>query len=195
MPFPGINAFKEQLLDGGARPSLFTMEVTWPVSIPVGTAAALKLPWHCRIAEIPGKTQNPIIFKYAGREVKFAGQTVFDNLRLTIINDEAYTVRRALDTWMEYINTRETNIALTQASPTAAGYAGTGVVKQWGKDGTVKQIYTFVDMFPQRVDPIPLDWGQDAQIEDYSVEFAYQYWTPGNLSSAIGSIAGAAING
>ncbi len=195
MAFPSINSFKEQLLDGGARPSLFQMEITWPISIPVGANAALKLPWHCRLSEIPGRGLNNIPFKYAGREIKFAAQATYDNLRLTVINDEAFTVRKGLETWLEYINTRETNISLTQASPTAGGYAGTGVVKQYGKDGTVKQIYTFIDMFPLRIDPIQLDWNNDAQIEEYGVEFAYQYWVPGNLSSSTAEIAGAAING
>lgn len=195
MAFPSINSFKEQLLDGGARPSLFTMELTWPISIPVGAAAAQKVPHHCRIAEIPGRGQNPLILKHAGREIKFAGSSTYDNLRLTFISDEAYTVRRGLELWMEYMNTRETNISLTQGSPTAAGYAGTGVVKQYGKDGQVKQIYTFVDMFPVRLDPMPLDWNNDAQIAEYGVEFAYQYWNAGNLSSAVAELAGAAING
>jgi hypothetical protein len=32
-------------------------------------------------------------------------------------------------------------------------------------------------MFPVDVAPIDLDWGSNDSIEEYSVTFAYQYWT------------------
>jgi hypothetical protein len=32
-------------------------------------------------------------------------------------------------------------------------------------------------MFPVDVAPIDLDWGTNDAIEEYSVTFAYQYWT------------------
>jgi hypothetical protein len=32
-------------------------------------------------------------------------------------------------------------------------------------------------MFPVDIAPIDLDWGSNDTIEEYSVTFAYQYWT------------------
>jgi len=35
-------------------------------------------------------------------------------------------------------------------------------------------------LFPVTIAAIPLDWSNDAAIEEYTVEFAYQYWEPTN---------------
>lgn len=192
MAFPSITDFKEQLLDGGARPSLFEMTLDFPVGLlasaggPAALAAAGKTRFHCRVSELPGTQHNPITVKFAGREVKYAGQRVFNNLSLTILNDEAFSVRRGLEAWFEAMNTRESNKARLIA-PTSAGYAGTGIVRQYNKAGSVIRSYRFVDLFPVTLAPIALDWSNDGAIEEYTCEFAYQYWEPG-----VDGIAGAA---
>ena len=188
MAFPNINEFKEQLLDGGARPSLFEMTLTFPTGVLFSAAAipavvaTAKTRFHCRISEIPGTQHNPITLKFAGREVKYAGQRVFNNLSLTIINDEAFSVRRGLEAWFEAMNTRAGNKSKLSA-PTSAGYAGTGEVFQYNKKGDKIRGYQFVDLFPVTLAPISLDWSNDGAIEDYTCEFAYQYWRPSKIGS------------
>lgn len=195
MPMPSITAFKESLMDGGARPSLFQMELAWPAGVAIGNVIGAPLvPFHCRISEIPGTGLNPVILKYAGREIKFAGQRIYNNLNVTIINDETFRVRRALEAWFDQMNTRETNLS-PLTSPTGdpgRGYSSVGRVIQYGKQGDVAKSYVFVDMFPLNLSPIPLDWNNDAVIEDYTVEFAYQYWVPGEeyAGTAIRNILG-----
>ena len=192
MAFPSITDFKEQLLDGGARPSLFEMTLDFPVRLiasaggPAALAATAKTRFHCRVSELPGTQHNPITVKFAGREIKYAGQRVFNNLTITILNDEAFSVRRGLEAWFEAMNTRESNKARLTA-PTSAGYAGTGTVRQYNKLGEVIRSYRFVDMFPVVLAPIALDWSNDGAIEEYTCEFAYQYWEPG-----VDGLAGAA---
>lgn len=182
MAFPNITDFKERMLDGGARPSLFQMEITWPAAVgAVGKRGALMVPFHCRIAEIPGTSHNPVIVKYAGREIKFASQRIYPPLNLTVFNDEFFRVRRGLEAWFDVMNSRETNVAAV-SSPTgdpARGYGGIGTVTQHDKQGREVRKYIFIDMFPVNLAPIALDWQNDATIEDYNVEFAYQYWVPG----------------
>jgi hypothetical protein len=183
MAFPNITDFKEQLLDGGARPSLFEMTIDYPVGligsgvVPAILPAQLKNRFHCRLTEIPGSQINPITVKFAGREIKYAGQRVFSNISITIINDEAFTVRRGLEMWLESMNTREQNVT-NYLSPTSEGYAGTGVIRQYSKTGSVLRSYRLVDLFPVTLSPIALDWSNDAAIEEYTCEFAYQYWEP-----------------
>ena len=186
MAFPNIQDFKDRLLDGGARPSLFEMYIDFPFALRAIAGQAIApadggespFKFHCRIAEIPGNQHNPIIVKYAGREVKYAGQRTFNNLQLTILNDESFTVRRALEAWFEVMNTRLSNKSLLSAPTSVLGYAGTGTVNQYKKNGTIARSYRFVDMFPVTLAPIPLDWSNDGAIEDYTCEFAYQYWEP-----------------
>lgn len=182
MSFPSINEFKSKLLDGGARPSLFQMDLQLPPTL-TGLAPGLNrlAPFHCRVSEIPGTSVNPIIVKYAGREIKYAGQRVFNNLTVTILNDEGYTVRSAIELWFEAINTSESNISPLFTS-TSAGYGTEAYVKQYSKNGNLIRRYRFVDIFPVNIAAIPLDWSNDAAIEEYTIEFAYQYWEPASLS-------------
>jgi len=189
MAFPSITDFKEQLQDGGARPSLFKMQIVFPENIVKSIAAVSVLPamykfeFHCRLSQIPGTSHNPIVVKFAGREVKYAGQRVFQNLNVTILNDEAFTVRRGLEAWFEAMNTRESNKTKLFA-PTNKGYAGTGTIFQYKKDGKIARAYRLVDMFPVTLGEVALDWANDGAIEDYTCEFAYQYWEPDRVNSA-----------
>jgi len=187
MAFPSINEFKSQLLDGGARPSLFEMELYFPLALGTdGDRAQKKTRFHCRISEIPGTQHNPIVFKFAGREVKYAGQRTFNNLSLTILNDEAFSVRQALERWFEAMNTSESNINLLTSNlqGTVGTYAGQGTVTQYDKQGKPVRAYTFRDLFPVTLAPIALDWSNDGAIEDYTCEFAYQYWEPADVNIA-----------
>lgn len=181
MALPSISQFKDQLLDGGARPSLFEMLMTFPAAVTVvqGGAVTAKMQFHCRVSELPGTQHNPITVKFAGREVKYAGQRVFNNVTITILNDEAFSVRRGLEAWFEAMNTRNTNrTKLTSPTVSPRGYAGTGTIWQYNKQGNRIRGYKFVDMFPVTLAPIPLDWSNDGAIEEYTCEFAYQYWEP-----------------
>lgn len=167
-----LNRFKTALADGGARPSLFKMTVTPPASV---GGLMPQFEFFCRIAEIPGASVNPITVKYGGREVKYAANRTYANMTVTIFNDEAFTIRRRLELWMNVINDRASNrLGLPDGGVT--GYYGTGVVEQLKKDSSVARTYIFKDMFPVNLSTIALDWSNDAAIEDYTCEFAYQEW-------------------
>lgn len=181
MAFPNITEFKEKLLDGGARPSLFQMELTFPSGVPLGpTLGSPNFPFACTISEIPGISFNPITVKYAGREVKYAGSRIYRNLTVTVLNDNGFRIRKAIENWMDLIQSAESNVsALTSPlSHGATGYAGTGRVLQYKTTGEVARSYVFVDLFPMDLGAIQLNWQQEA-IEEYTIEFAYQHWVPG----------------
>jgi hypothetical protein len=38
-------------------------------------------------------------------------------------------------------------------------------------------------MFPVDISPIDLDWGTNDSIEEYSVTFAYQYWSVAGITT------------
>lgn len=164
---PFLDTFKSAMADGGARGSLFTMQIDCGL-VPQLTGVQ----YFCRVSEIPGSQQNIIIQKFAGREIKFAGQRTFTNLTVTILNDEGYSIRKALDFWMNLINGTTTNLAAAQQDL----LEGTGTVIQYAKTGGDIATYKFKGMLPVNVAPIPLDWSNDAAIEEYTVEFSYQYW-------------------
>lgn len=172
-----IDKFKNKLLDGGARPSLFQMDMTWPTAMPFERSATELMPFHCKISEIPSSQVTPITVKYQGREVKYAGQRTFTNLTVTILNDEGFTVRQSLERWIEQLNGAASNkTTFNKASPVPDGYAGMGIVTQYDKQGDSVRAYRFVDLFPVTLSNIQLSWDNDAQLEEYTCEFAYQYW-------------------
>lgn len=172
MSLPTIENFRTAMLDGGARASLFEMNITYDDLMPAD------LRFFCRISEIPGVQQNFITQKFAGRELKFTGQKTFTNLTVTVLNDEGFQVRNAMEKWLERINSTTDNRSFLAGLQTdsVGGLWGTGQVTQFGKSGAAVRDYQFVGMFPVNLAPIALDWSNDAAIEEYTVEFAYQYW-------------------
>jgi hypothetical protein len=108
--------------------------------------------------------------------MKFAGNRTFTDWTVTIINDEDFTIRNSMEQWMNLINGHAGNIR-NPAFNTPLGYTSNANVVQYGKEGSLLKRCTFVGLFPVDVAPIDLDWGTNDAIEEYSVTFAYQYWT------------------
>jgi hypothetical protein len=94
---------------------------------------------------------------------------------LQIINDEDFTVRNAIESWMNGINSHAGNVR-NGAATSPSGYTVDAEVTQYSKAGDPIKNYKFVGMFPLDLAPIDLDWGSNDAIEEYSVTFAYQWW-------------------
>lgn len=161
-----INQFRNNLRDGGARPSLFEMRIT-KSGLAFPTA-----PFHVRVAEIPPATVTPIVQKFAGRELKFAGQRTYPNITVTVLNDEGFTIRAEMERWIDLVNGRVNN---RRGGPVEDGVL---TINQLAKTGGPIGIFNFVDAFPVTMSSIPLDWSNDGVIEEYTVEFAYSYYVP-----------------
>ena len=159
-----VTNFRNQFQYDGARPNLFE------VSIPKFSD---KLKFTCKAAQLPGSTIGTVPVFYMGREVKIAGNRTFPEWTITVLNDEDFLVRNLLEGWMGQINGHASN----KATALLTDYSFDGYVTQYGKQGdTLKQI-AFVNMFPTDIAPIELDWSSNDTIEEYTVTFAYQYWT------------------
>ena len=178
-----INDIRSQLTLGGARPSLFQVII----SNPVNPIADLKLPFLCKAAQLPASTLGTIEVPYFGRKLKIAGDRRFDPWAVTIINDEDFLVRNALETWNNSINLYQQNItALGTSAP--AVYKSQATVTQFGKDGTILRTYQFNGIFPDQISPIDLAWNTTDEIEEFQVSF--QYDTFEVLNSITGNAGG-----
>ena len=126
-------------------------------------------------AQLPGSSLGTVILPYFGRQAKFPGNRTFADWTLQIINDEDFIIRNSLESWMNALNTHQSNLRLggARASP---GYAVDASVAQYAKTGEIIKTYTFVGLFPVDIAPIDLDWGNNDAIEEYAVTFAYQLW-------------------
>lgn len=166
---------------GGARPNLFQTTLTnvpAGVSIPVGSSEG---GWSfvCKIASIPASTVAAVEVPYFGRQVKVPGNRTFDNLSVTVINDEGFDVRNGLEHWMAKMNGHQSNVQSVNANDLLASMS----VLHYGKEGENTTIgdgaWTFENIFPVSLGEIALDWGSNDTIEEYTVEFAYDYWSHG----------------
>ena len=125
-----INEIKSQLTFGGAKASLFQVAITNPIN---GAWLILKHRLWCRRQQIPEATIGTIEIPYFGRKVKVAGDRTFAEWTVTIINDEDFLIRNAMEEWMAAINSHQGNV--TQLALTASEYKSSGadysVLKDW----------------------------------------------------------------
>ena len=170
-----VAEFRANMIGDGARPNLFQVTLNFPTIAENGVAAGQKATFMAKSAQLPGSTIGTVPVYYFGRELKFAGNRSFTDWTLQIINDEDFTIRRALESWMNGINSHGGNVRNTgAASPT--GYTVDAEVTQYGKTGDTLKNYKFVGMYPLDLAPIDLDWSSNDTIEEYGVTFAYQWW-------------------
>jgi len=170
-----VAAFRSNMVGDGARPNLFQVNLTFPTILNTVSAPSRKISFMARAAQLPGSSIGTVPVYYFGRELKFAGNRTFADWTLQIINDEDFSIRNALEVWMNNVNSHAGNVRSSAAlNPTS--YTSDADVTQYGKSGDGIKTYSFVGMFPIDVAPIDLDWSSNDTIEEYSVTFAYQYW-------------------
>jgi hypothetical protein len=170
-----VTEFRANMIGDGARPNLFQVTLAFPTVAQNGTAASQKTTFMAKSAQLPGSTVGTVPLYYFGRELKFAGNRTFTDWSLQIINDEDFTVRNALESWMNAINSHAGNVRNPGAGG-PSGYTVDATVNQYGKTGNIIKSYKFVGLFPLDLAPIDLDWGSNDTIEEYSATFAYQWW-------------------
>jgi hypothetical protein len=159
-----INEFKAQLVGGGARPTLFRAFITNPIT----AAADLKSPFMIKAASLPASTTGSYVAKYFGRDVKFGGDRTYEDWTVTVINDEDFLVRNAMEAWNNAINTHAGNL---RALP--RDYKSQAQMIQYSKDQSVLKEYTFDGIFPINISAIETSWDTVDTIEEFQVTFQY----------------------
>ena len=161
-----INEMRSQLVYGGARQNLFQVRI----SNPANNAGDLKTPFMVQTAQIPESQLGVIPVFYFGRQMKLAGDRVFGDWTVTVLNDEDFLIRNAMEEWSNKINRLEANVR------DIGRYKSNANVIQYYKDGSPIREYRFDGIFPSVISPIDLDWGTTDQIESFQVTFSYDYW-------------------
>ena len=177
-----VAEFRANMIGDGARPNLFSVSLTFPTIALNSTAAGQKVTFMAKTAQLPGSTVGTVPVYYFGRELKFAGNRTFTDWTLTIINDEDFTIRNSIESWMNAMNSHASNLRNTGAA-SASGYTVDATVTQYGKTGGELKKYKFVGLFPVDLAPIDLDWGSNDAIEEYQTTFAYQWWQAENTTT------------
>jgi len=160
----------------GVRPNMFEVSIQFPDS--AGADDTEIVTYMCKSAALPASNVGVIEVPFRGRTVKIAGDRTFDNWSATFINDKDFKTRSYFEKWLEQINSHQANTAGI-IDPTQ--YGRTVTVKQLEKDdstgGEVVRSYKLWYAFPTSASAIDLAYDSNDQIEEFSIEFQYSYWT------------------
>ena len=175
-----IDKFRTTALSaGGARANLFEVVIS-DIDANLMTAIAVKeFSFACKASAIPAMAVGVVEVPYFGRVVKVPGNKTFDNWSVTIINDEGFLVRNGFEKWVASMGTHIGNVQSSASSALESGLYGSAEVTHFGKTGAtdILAVYNFVNIFPVSVSEITLGWDANDAIEEFTVEFAYDYWT------------------
>lgn len=175
MAILGVDDFKSKLRGGGARPNLFKATVNFPGY--AGGDVELTS-FLCKAAQLPASIMNVIEVPFRGRQLKIAGDRTFEAWTVTVLNDTDFNVRNAMERWMNGINAHQNNTGLTNP----LDYQADLVVEQLDRDETVVKTYNFRGCFPTNVAAIDVAYETVDAVEEFTVEFAVQYWESNTTS-------------
>ena len=170
----GTNGFVAKLDKGGARSSLFAVELTPPTTLGQSGNADL-YQYMCKGVQLPADTIGVITVNYFGRAVRLPGNRSYEDMSTTIINDEGYPVRNMIELWMNKINDHKGNVR-DSSFYNKSQYQGEMKVKSYKKDGDVDKTYKLSNCFPTSVDAIEMAWEPNEAVMEFTVNWAYDYW-------------------
>ena len=166
-----INEIRSNLALGGQSPTLFQVEMTNPAN----SAGDIKTPFFVRASQVPASTLGFIEIPYFGRKVKIAGDRTFAESNDTLMNDEDFLIRNAMEEWMQTINSHLGNIR-GFGSAADLEYKSSAQVIQYSKTGVPIREYTFNGIFPVNITEMEVDWNATDIIQEFQVTFQYDWW-------------------
>ena len=175
--------FRSKMRGGGARSNLFEVTIEYPDLLglptdPDGPKATGE--FLIKAAEIPASNLGNIPVPFRGRVLPVAGDRTFDPWTVTVINDNNFKIRDAMEKWSNFINDLQTS----QGSVNPEDYQTSAFVKQLSREGDtnpgtidILREYRFEGIYPNVVSSIPLDYGATDQIEEFQVTFNYLFYS------------------
>ena len=194
-----INSNLSSFLDKvkqGVRPNMFEVEFAFPSGIDAGDGTLAT--YMCKSAALQASNVGVIEVPFRGRTVKIAGDRTFDNWSTTFITDRDMKIRAQFEKWLELINSHEPNTAQLANPSETDGYTRGIIIRQKDKDatdaGAELRSYKLWYAFPTSVSAVDLAYDSNDQIEEFSVEFQYSYWTVGSNDGTVSGPSGISIS-
>lgn len=172
-----IQDFKTQMFYGGARSNQFQVQLSFPTFVAGGMVQAQRATFLCKAAQLPASTIADVEVQYRGRSVHFAGERSYQPWVITVINDGSFGVRDAFETWHNVIQ----NYNTTMGNLYASEYQQQMTVYQLDRNDAPLKEYQFINAYPTTIGPIQLSYDQPNEIEQFEVEFAYDYFIPSDV--------------
>ena len=194
---PNIIDFKTKL-NGGVRPNLYQVDIQFPTDArPDGVVEGdlrRQGQFLCRSTSLRTHSQGLIEVPFRGRFLKIPGDRTFEAWTATFYNTSDFNLRAAFEQWVNLGNQVDENIGVVggldnlfkdvyvrQLSKDSAGQAGK-VDKN-----KVLRVYKLVDAWPTSVGAINVAFDSNDAIEEFDVEFQYQYLDANGPGEAVES--------
>ena len=163
-----IEEFRSRLGAGGARPNQFRVTLNFPTIAESDNTYSILVSG----AAIPASTVNPAIIQYRGREIKLAGERIFDPWTVTIINDTNQSLRSPFEQWLDSMNQKDDN----RGNLNPVDYFQDIEIEHLDRNDAVLPggKYILYDAFPINMSEIALQYAQNDIIEEFTVTFQYQ---------------------
>jgi len=169
-----VQSFRAQLKGDGARPSLFRIRCIAPnyLNFPIE-----KFTFMANAASLPSSQVGERIVPYMGQDIKIAGDRVYPDYEIQILNDEGFEIRSAFEAWSNSISqyTRNDAVRVDGATSDPLSYVGTIFVDQLGKNGSIIKTYKLYNAWPAFVSAVQLAWAAKDDIETFSVSIRYDW--------------------
>ena len=183
-----IDSFKSRLVQGGARPNLFEVEMDFPSGVGIFDEEIENTRHRMMIkgAQLPASNIAEVVVPFRGRQLKVAGDRRFDPWTITVINDGDFKLREAFERWSNFI------IKVSDGSGTInpSDYFADWIVNQLGRASTdlntrgvdsgatlpVLRRYQMHGCWPSQVTPIELSYDTADVIEEFQVTLQVQWW-------------------
>ena len=178
---PNIIDFKSKL-NGGVRPNLYQVDIDFPTRA-IGRLTADKARlmgetrYLCRSTSLPTHSQGLIEVPFRGRFLKIPGDRTFEAWTATFYNTSDFNLRAAFENWINISNQTDENIGVVGGLDALFTDV---TVRQLSKDSaggknSVLRTYRLVDAWPTSVGAINVAFDSNDALEEFDVEFQYQY--------------------
>ena len=184
-----LQDFKSTLINGGARPNLFEVNIpnlAGQTEEQQGNDAQ-DFTFLVKGTSLPESTVGLVEIPFRGRTFKVAGDRTFAPWSITVINDTEFKIRTAMEEWAQAIaqygdgsGNQKPDVYMKDATVTQLGRNGskTGEGVKTGEGLQALKTYTFYDIWPSNISAIDLSYDSSDVIEEFTVEFQVQYWAP-----------------
>ena len=196
-----INQFKTRL-QGGVRPNLYEVQINFPNTSLFNLTASgtdnadlvRASKFLCRSAALPGHSQGLIEVPFRGRFLKIPGDRTFEAWTATFYNTMDFDLRAAFEQWINFGNKVDENLGTMNFGGESQfeSYFQDIFVRQKSKDvkssatqndgdaNATLRTYKLVGAWPTSVGAINLAYDSNDAIEEFDVEFQYQYLDAGS---------------
>ena len=199
---PNIIDFKTKL-NGGVRPNLYQVDIDFPArafgAIDGSSRKSLmeETRFLCRSTSLPTHSQGLIEVPFRGRFLKIPGDRTFEAWTATFYNTSDFNLRAAFENWINIANQTDENIGVVGGLDALFTDV---TVRQLSKDSaggknSVLRTYRLVDAWPTSVGAINVAYDSNDALEEFDVEFQYQYLDADAPPSMLGNKAGLAGSG